>query len=80
VANQEESHETQIIFAQKCFVSGGDFYFIAMGDNRDNSYDSRGWGFFPRESIQGRAVGVIYNLSWNPLPTAELDRVGLRFN
>jgi signal peptidase I len=33
-------------------------YFM-MGDNRDNSQDSRYWGFLPRENIKGRAL-VIY--------------------
>ena len=33
-------------------------YFV-MGDNRDNSQDSRYWGFLPREYIKGRAL-VIY--------------------
>jgi signal peptidase I len=33
-------------------------YFM-MGDNRDNSQDSRYWGFLPRELVKGRAV-VIY--------------------
>ena len=35
-----------------------DQYFM-MGDNRDNSQDSRYWGFLPRDLVKGRAV-VIY--------------------
>ncbi len=35
-----------------------DQYFV-MGDNRDNSQDSRYWGFLPRDYIKGRAL-VIY--------------------
>jgi len=35
-----------------------DHYFM-MGDNRDNSQDSRYWGFLPRDYVKGRAL-VIY--------------------
>jgi len=35
-----------------------DKYFM-MGDNRDNSQDSRYWGFLPRDYVKGRAL-VIY--------------------
>jgi len=36
---------------------------FAMGDNRENSYDSRFWGTLPMRDIKGRAF-IIY-FSWN---------------
>jgi len=45
--------------AWQCTVPSGDY--LMMGDNRDNSADSRVWGFLPHEQVYGKAVRVLVN-------------------
>ena len=71
-----KGHTTYRGFSEK-LIEGvvPDGMVVAMGDNRENSFDSRGFGYLPVERIKGRAF-VMY---WNSQNIKNLDfsRLGL---
>lgn len=55
------------------FIVPEDSFFV-LGDNRDNSEDSRRWGFVPRENIHGKAWMIYW--SWEGFKNIRWDRFG----
>jgi signal peptidase I len=45
-----------------------------MGDNRDNSDDSRYWGFVPDDHIRGKAFFIWFN--WDDISSCAFKRIG----
>jgi signal peptidase I len=89
---KREGHNINMDASGKIFVDGKEtsqytvernFYFM-MGDHRDNSLDSRFWGFVPRENIVGKALITYWswdsNISFSDFPklvgSIRWDRIG----
>ncbi|MGI6394391.1 MAG: signal peptidase I [bacterium] len=60
---KREEIEQYCRFCNRTFVVPPRSYFV-MGDNRDDSLDSRYWGFVPRENLQGKPLFVWFSVQF----------------
>ncbi len=70
-ARMNEMLHTQVVNGELVIPSGS---YFAMGDNRDNSLDSRYWGLVPRENIMGKPLIIFWSYD---APTDDLTNYDL---
>jgi signal peptidase I len=49
-----------------------------IGDNRDNSYDGRYWGFVPERNLVGKATWIWFNWDLQRSGGPNVHRIGRR--
>lgn len=77
----EATDNAQLDNTEEVVVPPG--HYFGMGDNRDNSSDSRVFGFIPEQNLVGRATFLFYSTAghgrwwevWNWLPATRLGRM-----
>jgi len=60
---EDQTHDVRARYGPVTVPEG---HYFMMGDNRDNSQDSRYWGFLPAHYVKGRALTIYWSFESQP--------------